>query len=373
MVFKTLKKEKTMKRFFKLKNTLFFSGFFVTTLVLLVIGSCSESKMKLPELELKCLYSQLEDMTLLIDTSRVGTEDGTYPKESLEKLIQEREDLKLAVSRALAHDYVLQHQVDKYCIAADKAIGEFLLSKHYTLMPGEPAELHVFGVDRKGYIDFGESEAYGGSSRFTAECWMKYDEDFYDFAIGHFIGTFSHNGKGVKEGWSINFMGSNLRTTLGVGPQEERVFEWGSIYPKKYGQWIHIAAVYDEDATENQLKMYVDGELFFSKTNDVTDSSGEVQKYQPNTRKLKMWGFVEAQDKNRCMTGYMKKFRLWHEPKSKEEIAILMNQEVTGKENNLVCAWDFIEVPENNEEIKDKTGNHTAKLVGLYKWEPLEK
>ena len=38
----------------------------------------------------------------------------------------------------------------------------------------------------------------------------------------------------------INFLGSNLRTTIGMGPQEGRVLEEGRAYPDNFGKWNHV-------------------------------------------------------------------------------------------------------------------------------------
>ncbi|UVV58919.1 hypothetical protein NXY28_23630 [Bacteroides thetaiotaomicron] len=43
---------------------------------------------------------------------------------------------------------------------------------------------------------------------------MKYDAGFFESGIGSFLSTF--DGKQPNEGWMINFLGSNLRTTIGM-------------------------------------------------------------------------------------------------------------------------------------------------------------
>ncbi|HWW41604.1 LamG domain-containing protein [Pedobacter sp.] len=350
-----------MNMIFKMRN-------FGLLLLALMIFSCKRDNPEKIDLDFSCLSSQLNIMQHMIDTAKIGDVDGTFPKSNADELSSAILALKEGLSKAKAGILVLPYEVNTYCVAATKAINSFQASYQITLKPGTPAELLVNGIDKKGYIDFGESSAYGGSNSFTVESWLKYDAGFFEFAIGDFIATFSNDGKGVKQGWMVNFSGSNLRATLGVGPQADRVFEWGSAYPTNYGQWNHIVAVYDGSAASDQLKMYVNGNLFFSKTNDVKDGSGVLQQYQPNTRNLKMWAFMEPEDNNRNMAGYMKKFRLWSAAKSAQEVKDLMQKEVTGNEPNLICAWDFTTVPANASNIPDKTGKHTAKLVGVYKW-----
>jgi len=167
-------------------------------------------------------------------------------------------------------------------------------------------------------------------------------------------------------------MGENLRATIGMGPQSSRVLEFGSKYPTNYGVWNHIAMVYDASLPEGQLKIYLNGKLFFSKTNDILDDAGVTQAYQPNKVNTSMWAFQEPTDFSRCMTGYIEKFRMWNTAKSIEQINSLMTAEVSGTEADLICAWDFTAVPENIENIPDKTGRHSAKLVGKYKWNTIK-
>ena len=112
----------------------------------------------------------------------------------------------------------------------------------------------------------------------------------------------------------------------------------------------------------------MNGELFFSKTNDVKNDAGVLQNYMPNTRNQNMWAFQEPTDNSRCMTGFIKKFRMWSTAKSADEVKTLMNSDVTGIESGLVCAWDFTSVAEDVTNIPDKTGKHAAKIVGNYKW-----
>ena len=64
--------------------------------------------------------------------------------------------------------------------------------------------------------------------------------------------------------------------------------------------------VWDNTLPEGQLKMYVNGELFFSKTNDVKNDAGVLQNYMPNTRNQNMWAFQEPTDNSRCMTDLLR-------------------------------------------------------------------
>ena len=333
--------------------------------------SCSGDKQTaLPELNLKGFDRYIEKMTNILDTAKVGDTDGTYPKENHIALQKALVELQTGKSKAEAGEFILQYEVDNYYIAAEKAIQDFLDSLQQTLPAGTVAELRVFGIDQKGRIEFGASPDYAGSNAFTVEAWIKYHSGFYESAIGDFIATFNNTAT-PYEGWMINFMGANLRATIGMGPQASRVLEFGAVYPTNYGEWNHIAMVYDAGLPGSQLKMYLNGNLFFQKTNDIYNGSQVLQSYQPNVANTNMWAFQEPTDFSRCMTGYIKKFRMWNAAKNITEINALKDNDVTGTENGLLCAWDFIVVPNNPANIPDKTGRHTAKLVGKYKWYPV--
>jgi len=337
------------------------------------LASCAKETAKTrAALQLDCIDQKLREITAIIDTSVVGDIDGTYPREEAINLQKALVELQLGKSLAMSDRFVLQYEIDNYCIAASKAIAGFTNSYQITLPAGTKAELQVMGIDQKGRIEFGEDAAYGGSDAFTVESWMKYNTGFYESGMADFIATFN-NVAVPFEGWAINFMGDNLRTTIGMGPQTARVLEFGSKYPTNFGEWNHVAMVYDASLAEGQLKMYMNGTLFFAKTNDILDNAGVIQQYNPNKQKLKMWAFQEPTDFSRCMTGYIKKFRMWNSAKSIDNIKTLMNSEVAGTETDLVCAWDFVEVPANYDNILDKTGRHAAKLVGKYKWHQVAK
>ena len=354
------------KRYFAISflASVFFATFF--------LSSCNETETAREELNFDCLNESLETLNTTRDTSTFGDADGTYPFESAYNLDWAISDLQYGMSLALSDQLFLQFEIDNYCILAGKAMADFESSLQITLDPGTPAELKVFGVDQKGRIEFGADPAFGGSKAFTVESWLKYDEGFFESAIGDFIATFD-NIADPFEGWMINFLGDNMRATIGMGPQSARVLEFGSIYPKNYGEWNHIVMVYDESLNESQLKMYVNGEVLFAKTNDIYNGSGELQLYNPNTQNMNMWAFQEPTDLSRNMTGFMKRFRMWDGAKTIEEINTLMNTNVTGTENGLICAWDFTEMPDDIENIPDKTGKFSAKIVGKHKWYPTSK
>ena len=223
-------------------KTRFFMKLCLFSLLVWCVSSCkSDNGDSVRPIALECMYTHLTDMTNMLDTAKIGTSDGTFPLANAQNLQKAVEELQTGISKGMAGYFVLQYEIDNYCIAAEKAIAEFQDSYQQTLQPGTPAELKVFGIDGKGRIEFGSDPAYGGGNTFTVESWVKYDAGFFESGIGSFLSTF--DGRQPNEGWMINFLGSNLRTTIGMGPQEGRVLEEGRAYPDNFGKWNHVVTV----------------------------------------------------------------------------------------------------------------------------------
>lgn len=317
------------------------------------------------ELNYDILYELKAEMVRLLDTAVIGEVDGTYPQDSYDDLYAALEDLKLGISKAKAGVFILQFEIDNYALAAQKAIKSFQDSIIKAVEPGTPAELFVNGIDHKGYIDFGSSPNFNPSA-LTVETWIKYPEGFIEFTYGSFISTFV--SPVPYKGWALHFWGtSNSLIRMSYGSDDPDVnLTLPTIYttaPETWNEWFHLAAVIDPSS--HTLSLYINGEL--------KSSAKVASNLVPGTTQdeCRMWGFVEPKDQSRCMSGYIKKFRLWSCAKTAEELKTLMDGDVKGDEPNLVCAWDFTNKPEDDGAIADKTGQYTAKLVGKYKWTAL--
>ena len=144
------------------------------------MSSCkSDSSDSVRPIALECMHAHLTDMTNMLDTAKIGTSDGTFPLANAQSLQKAVDELQKGISKGMAGQFVLQYEIDNYCISAEKAIAEFLDSYQETLQPGTPAELKIFGIDGKGRIEFGSDPAYGGGTTFTVEGWLKYDAGFF--------------------------------------------------------------------------------------------------------------------------------------------------------------------------------------------------
>ena len=166
-------------------KTRFFMKLCLFSLLVWCVSSCkSDNGDSVRPIALECMYTHLTDMTNMLDTAKIGTSDGTFPLANAQNLQKAVEELQTGISKGMAGYFVLQYEIDNYCIAAEKAIAEFQDSYQQTLQPGTPAELKVFGIDGKGRIEFGSDPAYGGGNTFTVESWVKYDAGFFESEIG---------------------------------------------------------------------------------------------------------------------------------------------------------------------------------------------
>lgn len=343
--------------------------------MILTVSGCTKKFNTTRELSWECMDEKINKINAILDTAKVGTADYTYSQQSIDELQAALADVKTGMSYAKAGKYVLQFEADNICLKADQAISQFQQSFNFTLPPGSNGELLVNGLNQKGSIDFGDELAYSSSNTFTVELWVKYNKDFLDFEMASLIGTTSEGPSGDNkfEGWNIHYQRSgNLRASIGCG---SGVLEQARAYPVNYGEWNHVALVWNINAATEpgddrpyHMKMYVNGELFWQKNNDIL-AGGTPRPMLPSTKK-KMRAFMDPYHPTRCMTGYMKKFRIWNEAKTPNQLKALMAADVAGTEAGLLCAWDFLVVPANPDNVPDKTGKYKAKIQGSYKWMP---
>ena len=80
--------------------------------------SCKESNSTLPEIDLKEMDEYVFKITSILDTAKVGDVDGTYPRESKIALQKALVDLQVGKSKADAGEFILQYEVNNYCINA---------------------------------------------------------------------------------------------------------------------------------------------------------------------------------------------------------------------------------------------------------------
>lgn len=349
----------------------------------LVFVSCSDDDDD-KTVDVSKFVAQMEDvrdeMETLRDRAEYGDKKDMYPQESKYIL----DDALIQIEKTIRNfkngteTDPTQAKVDIAIADANKAMADFKATQRTEDLPPEfkKAELYVNGKDG-AYIDFGYSPNYSkfgesGKQAFTVELWfkLKYTEGF-----GSIISCFNEDGDiQTRKGWVINnFDNSRVRMTIGLE-------NWGLIEPgvnfSTTEQWAHFAAVIDENGINGGaeiIKVYLNGEL----KDQATAQSGK--NYLSNYLETSMVAFgqpagVGGMTDAWRLSGYIKDFHIWKSAKSEEEIRKIMDKEiaVTGSESDLVCGWEFTSTVEDNENIKDLTGNYSAKLVGDYKWNTID-
>ena len=319
----------------------------------------------------------------LRDDSKYGKKAGTYPAESREILDKAIASLSHLILDIHAGTKTLSDSEISAAIAsaqseADRFKGTILTED----LPwnGVPAELYVDGLS-DGYIDFGGDKAFTNfgsmsTQAFTVELWVKMTKVRDD--IGAVVAAFRENS-GVRNGWMINYRNWDfMRVSYATGDDGRGLFEEGTGYMGRgdwldNGQvkenfdspWLHIAFVYNDNG---RGKLYLNGVIKESRV-DWQINDYMKPDYSPY---LPMTAFIQRDESgklSRPVAGYMKHFRIWKTAKTASEVVELMNGKViTGEETDLVCAWPLDETVENDKEIPDLTGRHTAAVRGSYRW-----
>lgn len=349
--------------------------------------SCSDDDDNVLKVDTVAFISQLTDyqnqLETLRDGSQYGNKTGMYPEESRDilelVLIQIKKSIRQIENGEETNPS--QEKVDELIQAAKKAMEDFKATVIIEYV-SVAAELYVDGQN-DGYIDFGASENYSkfgntGKQVFTVELWVKLK---YTSGFGSVVDVFIEDSPGhYRKGWVINnFDNKRLRMSLGMD-------NWGLLEPgidfSTTEKWVHFAAVINEKGVDGDVnsegkpivvKVYMNGEL----KDQATGLDGNP--YNPNDLGTSMIAFRHmggnlGMTNDWKLSGYIKHFHLWKSAKSQGEIKKLMNEEikVTGQEDDLVCGWEFDATVEDDTNIPDLTGKYSAKLLGEYKWIPLE-
>ncbi len=123
------------------------------------------------------------------------------------------------------------------------------------------------------------------------------------------------------------------------------------------GEWQHYAAVYDYDATNGEILLYLDGELVGN--GSIGDHTIETN-YNTGQQNLIM-GFSNHGN-TEYLLGEQDDVRIYNRTLTQEEIRENMYNKLTGNEPNLVGYWNFNEGSGNT--LSDLTGTHNCDLNG---------
>jgi hypothetical protein len=329
------------------------------------------------EIFIERLTSLLDNMTSLRDGAVFGEKEGQYPVGSKKMLDDQILSLNETIAKLRDGTKKLSNSDMDYIISeTNKIESKFRKSIRTEDFLPVPAELHVNGKNG-GYIDFGAHSEYSAfTSGFTVDLWLKFE------AIGSFdyiLSTFIDNQNAAdryRQGWCVNYYGEggakNLRMTYSL--DKDGLYEpW--IRFEDVGRWIHFAAVWnpvnvsDGSGNPRTFKMYLDGQL-------VKEENWGQTNYTPNTQGASMIGCNYTNYDGSIATdgkgtnGWMKHVHIWNTVKTQSEIQNIMNnpESVTGTETDLVCGWDLSKTVSEDNDIKDLTGQFSARLIGDYRW-----
>lgn len=329
------------------------------------------------------LGESLRSLQEVRDAARFGDRRGNYPPESkaiLETVMADIGRLIMNIQEG-KETSISDDKINEIKSKADKAIADFkatVLTDNILY----PAELYVEGTG-DGYIDFGVSDDYinFGTSKnrqFTVETWVKMNS--IGGGITSIISTFIERG-GVRCGWMLNTINADYLRMTYAQKEEHKLWEPGDGF-RETSKWVHIAAVYNDKGVDGEMKdgkpvvikYYANGELKNSVTNGETYEGNYYGGNDNKLPKLPMIAFAQHNEdgsRTRKANGYIKHFHIWNKSKSADEIKAIIDgtTEVTGKEADLVCGWPFIETADDDNNIKDLTGRHTAVLRGKYEWQ----
>lgn len=328
--------------------------------------------------QLDALITQITDLQ---ENAEYGEKKGQYPVESRAILTDAIDNANRAVLLIkYQNPSPSESEKQRYVADAGKTIDKFKGTIRTEDAETIPAELFVDGrgSGASSYIDFGRSEDYvkfgaQDNQAFTVEFWVKVTQ-----AGGKdqnvFLSTYM-NGNGWMMYWR-NADGGIYRATWG---ETNGICEPAIKPAPEDGQWCHFVFAYNDKGLPDdpglRAKLYVNGEVEATE-GSVGNRFYTANNFADNNKPMTAFGrYMRTGDDNlfeEGFAGYMKNIRIWKSAKNDAYIqeSYKGTAEVTGKEGDLVAAWNFTTKPSGTtSEVLDLTGRHTAKIIGTYKWE----
>lgn len=331
---------------------------------------------------IKQLDALIAEITILRENSEYGEKKGQYPVESRAILTDAIDNANRAVL-LIKYQNPTPSESEKQRYVADisASIEKFKATIRTEDAETIPSELFVDGrgSGASSYIDFGRSEDFvkfgeQNNQAFTIEFWVKVTQ-----AGGKdqnvFLSTFM-NGSGWMMYWR-NADGGIYRATW--GETNNGICEPVIKPSPEDGKWWHYVFAYSDKGLPDdpglRAKLYINGEVKATE-GSVGNRFYTANGFADNNKPMTAFGrYMRTGDDNlfeEGFAGYMKNIRIW---KCAKDDAYIQNSyegkaEVTGKEADLVAAWNFTTKPSGvTSEVLDLTGRHTAKIYGTYKWE----
>lgn len=327
------------------------------------------------------LDALIAEITDLRDNSDYGEKKGQYPVESRAILTDaidgaNRAVLLIKYQNPSPSESEKQRYVAEVRGAMEKFEGTIRTEDAETI----PAELFVDGrgSGASSYIDFGRSEDYvkfgpQDNQAYTIEFWVKVTQ-----AGGKdqnvFLSTYM-DGNGWMMYWR-NADGGIYRATWG---ETNGICEPVIKPAPADGKWWHFVFAYSDKGLPDdpglRAKLYINGQVKATEGN-VGARFYTANNFANNNKPMTAFGrYMRTGDDNlyeEGFAGYMKNIRIWKNAKNDAYVQASYQgtADVTGKEADLVAAWNFTTKPSGvTNEVLDLTGRHTARIIGTYKWE----
>lgn len=356
--------------------------FLVFTFAVTFFTACNDNENHIEIYKYRETIGQkIKEVTDLLETSEFGPRKGMYPEESKD-ILDEAKGMLIDLLQKIKEEAIPESEIPTRTSDTIEAVDDLIESFKSTIRTEDAiikAELCVNGKNG-GYINFGSHSEYSsfgenGKQKFTVDFWVKLNDlDGFFFLLSTFTDDESKDHE--RKGWCVNLWNMNLRMTYGIGYNDLMEPAYGFTYKD---QWVHICSVTNEEGVDGELengipimlKMYLNGEVVLKKASEHYPNKS----YSSNDLPVPMVAFSGVNTAGNILhekgaNGLMKYMHIWKTAKNEEEVKQIMNnpEKISGKEEDLVCGWNFTTRAYDDSNIVDITGRYTASLHGDYKW-----
>ena len=208
---------------------------------------------------------------------------------------------------------------------------------------GNDNALSLDETDDRVVVSDPETMDFDDNESFTVEAWV-YDDPSSEVDWNNIVSK--KGGGGTTVGWTLR-LDSSDRPDLFLADGSNRVNVKDTSLVITEGEWYHLAGVVDR--TENQAKLYVNGELVATQSIANLGSFGSASDLI-----IGSWGDSGNPD---YWHGLIDEIRVWDVARSETEISENHNQTLTGTEAGLIGYWNFNNDENDSTTIKDLTAN----------------
>lgn len=246
------------------------------------------------------------------------------------------------------------HLKDMYVhVKAMDHAGNYTVSHHrlVTNTLSVPTDSLKFnGIDSNIKFDTIPFNAKAGEKN-TIELWLKWEGDNMDIPLT-IKGNQAEGGNtnGVSLYFKNGYFGLNANTgdIFGIPSSEMK------------GKWTHVAVVLENGVPldENNIKLYINGQ---KQIISLWQFSPNLNQKRYLSGELSLGNYFVGNQPQYYFRGDMAQFRAWKGERTESEISQNWNQQLTGKEPNLVGYWEMSSL--TNDKVYDQTTSNVKGLV----------